>query len=252
MKIERQQIVDAAIDLLDEVGLDEMTTRRLAEKLHVQQPALYWHFASKRALVNAMGQEILRRHHTYDVPRPGDDWRHFVAENSRSLRRALLAHRDGGRLHAGAEAEIEDFVKLEAQLRCLVDAGFPIELATLALISVGRFALGSAIDEQAEQVEARVWDQAELDQAAAKLPLFGKSLRYYRKNGPEAAFEAGLEVIVAGLEAELAAAKKKRRARKAAARARGAATGSPPSPGKRRGGPSGGAPKRRPVAGPVR
>ncbi len=225
MKLERQQIIDAAIDLLDQVGLDDLTTRRLAEKLHVQQPALYWHFASKRALVNAMGQEILRRHHTYDVPRRGDDWRRFVSENSRSLRRALLAHRDGGRLHAGSEAEAEDFVKLESQLRCLVDAGFPTELATLALISVGRFALGSAIDEQAEKEEQRVWSQSELDAAAAKLPLFGKSLRYYRKNGPEAAFEAGLRLIVAGLEAELATAKKKQRARASARRARKASAG---------------------------
>ncbi|MEJ0011335.1 MAG: TetR/AcrR family transcriptional regulator C-terminal domain-containing protein [Bauldia sp.] len=225
MKLERQQIIDAAIGLLDEVGLDDLTTRRLADRLHVQQPALYWHFASKRALVNAMGQEILRRHHTYEVPRPGDDWRRFIGENARSLRRALLAHRDGGRLHAGAEAEVEDFVRLESQLRCLVDAGFPVEIATLALISAGRFALGSAIDEQAEQAEERVWGQEELAAAAAKLPLFGKSLRYYRKNGPEAAFEAGLTLIVAGLEVELAGAKRKRRARAGARKARKASAG---------------------------
>jgi TetR/AcrR family transcriptional regulator, tetracycline repressor protein len=212
MKLERQQIIDAAIDLLDEVGLDDLTTRRLAERLHVQQPALYWHFASKRALVNAMGQEILRRHHAYDVPRPGDDWRRFVVENARSLRRALLAHRDGGRLHAGAEAEVEEFTRLEGQLQCLVDGGFPLEIATLALISSGRFALGSAIDEQAEQAE-RVWEQPELDAAAEGLPLFGKSLRYYRKNGPEAAFEAGLKLIVAGLEAELTRVNREKRKR---------------------------------------
>jgi hypothetical protein len=89
-----------------------------------------------------------------------------------------------------------------------------VELATLALISVGRFALGSAIDEQAEQAEERVWTQAELDAAAAELPLFGRSLRYYRKNGPEAAFEAGLALIVAGLEVRLAAARKPARGRR--------------------------------------
>jgi TetR/AcrR family tetracycline transcriptional repressor len=220
MKLERQQILDAAIDLLDEVGLDDLTTRRLAEKLGVQQPALYWHFKSKRALVNAMGQEILRRHHAYDTPVPGDDWRRFIVANARSLRKALLAHRDGGRLHVGTEAEVEDFARLESQLRCLTDGGFPLEMATLALITVGRFALGSAIDEQTEQTEERVWRPAELDAAAKGLPLFGKAIRYYRKNGPEAAFEAGLAYIVAGLEAELTVVKKKRAARRDDARRR--------------------------------
>jgi TetR/AcrR family tetracycline transcriptional repressor len=220
MKLERQQILDAAIDLLDEVGLDDLTTRRLAEKLGVQQPALYWHFKSKRALVNAMGQEILRRHHAYDTPAPGDDWRRFIVANARSLRKALLAHRDGGRLHVGTEAEVGDFARLEKQLCCLTEAGFPLEVATLALITVGRFALGSAIDEQSEQTEERVWRPSELDAATAGLPTFGKAIRYYRKNGPEAAFEAGLAYIVAGLDGKRREAARKAPPRRKPARAK--------------------------------
>ncbi|HEY8310696.1 MAG TPA: TetR family transcriptional regulator, partial [Gemmatimonadaceae bacterium] len=36
-------IVRSALDLLNEVGLDAFTTRRLAERLGVKQPAIYWH-----------------------------------------------------------------------------------------------------------------------------------------------------------------------------------------------------------------
>ena len=49
MAIEREKILDAALMLINEVGLDKFTTRRLAERLGVQQPALYWHFRSKSA-----------------------------------------------------------------------------------------------------------------------------------------------------------------------------------------------------------
>ena len=53
MKIDRARIVDEALQLLNEIGMDEFTTRELARRLGVRQPALYWHFASKRALLDA-------------------------------------------------------------------------------------------------------------------------------------------------------------------------------------------------------
>ena len=37
------QLVQAAIALLDEHGLDGLTTRGLAARLGVQSPALYWY-----------------------------------------------------------------------------------------------------------------------------------------------------------------------------------------------------------------
>ena len=60
MKLDRDVILQAALSLLDEVGMDKLSTRLLAERLGVQQPALYWHFKNKRALLDAMNGEILR------------------------------------------------------------------------------------------------------------------------------------------------------------------------------------------------
>ena len=54
MKVDRAQIVDEALKLLNEVGIDALSTRLLADRLNVRQPALYWHFKSKRALIEAM------------------------------------------------------------------------------------------------------------------------------------------------------------------------------------------------------
>nr|BFE78795.1 hypothetical protein GCM10020093_013960 [Planobispora longispora] len=55
----RQIIVDAALRLLDEAGLEGLTVRRLAAELGVQSPALYWHFRTKQELLNGMAGVIV-------------------------------------------------------------------------------------------------------------------------------------------------------------------------------------------------
>ncbi len=45
-KLQPNTVIRAALDLLNEVGVDGLTTRKLAERLGVQQPAL-WHVENK-------------------------------------------------------------------------------------------------------------------------------------------------------------------------------------------------------------
>ena len=47
MALSRDEVLAGAMRVLDEVGLDGLTMRRLAKKLRVQPGALYWHFADK-------------------------------------------------------------------------------------------------------------------------------------------------------------------------------------------------------------
>jgi len=205
MKLEREQIIHTAIALLDEVGIDELTTRKLAQRLGVQQPALYWHFKNKRALLDAMNNAMLAQHHFHARPMPGDDWKSFVLGNARSFRHALLAHRDGGMVHAGANAIPNDLERLEAQARILVNAGFPLDIAAYALVTIGRFVLGGVIDEQADQQEGGELQAGDLDANTAELPLVREALRLYREGGHEASFETGLALIVEGMEVRLRA-----------------------------------------------
>ncbi len=57
-KLDKGTVIAAALELLNEVGMDNLTTRKLAERLKVQQPALYWHFQNKRALLDALAEAI--------------------------------------------------------------------------------------------------------------------------------------------------------------------------------------------------
>lgn len=60
-RIDRRQVVDTALRLLNEVGLDGLTLRRIAKELNVQAPALYWHFKNKQELLDEMATEMFRR-----------------------------------------------------------------------------------------------------------------------------------------------------------------------------------------------
>jgi AcrR family transcriptional regulator len=95
--LDQVQIVRAALALLDEVGLDELTMRRLAERLGVKAASLYRHVRDKDELLVLLGVEI-----SGEIPLVSGTgpWREQLIDMARNVRRGLLAHRDAARLLA--------------------------------------------------------------------------------------------------------------------------------------------------------
>ncbi|MEQ1901717.1 MAG: TetR/AcrR family transcriptional regulator C-terminal domain-containing protein [Devosia sp.] len=203
MAIARDQIVAAAIALLDEVGLDLFTTRKLADRLGVQQPALYWHFKNKRELLDAVNEAIMIDGHIKRTPSPGQSWQEFVKANARSFRVSLLAHRDAARIHAGTRPGPSDLEGVEAQLRLYFDAGFDDATAAYTGIAISRYVLGSVLEEQAEMERP----EEPLDKSFDDYPTLKRLVETYLVNNwvnaDEQTFELGLDLIIDGLEAKL-------------------------------------------------
>jgi len=59
--LSRERIVDAAIDLLDEVGAEGLTFRELASRLSTGAGAIYWHVDGKDTLLAAATDAIVTR-----------------------------------------------------------------------------------------------------------------------------------------------------------------------------------------------
>ena len=60
MALDRQVILQQAFAVLNDSGLEGLTLRRLAGRLNVKAPAIYWHFKDKQDLLDEMATEVLR------------------------------------------------------------------------------------------------------------------------------------------------------------------------------------------------
>jgi len=153
-------IVQAALDLLDEVGMDGLTVRALAARLGVQAPALYWHVRSKQALLDEMATRIWRDVGDVVAALPDDlPWREVMAAYAEAVREALLGHRDGAKAFSGTTLTDPDLVRRQEQtFENLIRQGFTLADATRGLVLVHNFTIGFCIEEQTARQAAAAGD----------------------------------------------------------------------------------------------
>lgn len=143
----RELLIETGLRLLDEVGLDGLTVRRLATELGVQSPALYWHLRNKQELLDGMADAI-----TLGVgmggPRDGETWPTWLARRGHNRRQSLLAHRDGARLVADARLGPATLRLFDEELAAMVGCGFTPVLAVRTIGAVAHYVSGFVLQEQ--------------------------------------------------------------------------------------------------------
>ena len=144
-------IVQAALDLLDEAGMDGLTVRALASRLGVQAPALYWHVPSKQALLDEMATRIWRRIGDVMAGLPSDlPWREVMATYAATVRKELLGHRDGAKAFSGTTLTDPAVIRRqEATFENLIRQGFTLPDAVRGLLLLHNFTIGFCVEEQA-------------------------------------------------------------------------------------------------------
>jgi AcrR family transcriptional regulator len=115
----REHIVSAALDLLDEAGLEGLTMRALAERMGVRAASLYYHIRDKEQLLGLLAVAILG-----EVPEPASDlpWRAQLETFASDYRRVLQSHRDAARIMIVAQPAAPRLY--ERLVRSLLAAGF--------------------------------------------------------------------------------------------------------------------------------
>src|SRR5262249_51858178 len=139
------QIVRAALELLDDVGLDELTMRRLAERLGVKTAAPYRHGQNKDEWLALLGDEI-----SGEIPLTAGtgSWRQQLVQIAWNVRRGLLAHRDAARVMANSPPiGPRRLQHIEAVLRVLRDARLTDRDAAYAAYHLNNFVTEFAADE---------------------------------------------------------------------------------------------------------
>src|SRR5215831_16089586 len=143
--LDQAQVVRAALALLDEVGLDALTMRRLAERLNVKAASLYRHVKNKEELLALLGDEMTAE---IPLPRGTGTWQERLAESAWNVRRGLLAHRDAARVLASTPpAGPRRLRHVEALLRILRAAGLKEQDAARAAYHFNNLVTEFAADE---------------------------------------------------------------------------------------------------------
>jgi AcrR family transcriptional regulator len=121
----QEQVVERAVELMAEAGLEALTLRRLATELGVSAPTLYWHVRNKRQLLDLMAEALVARAGRSSSPAHGQPWWDWLAEQARLQWRVLTAHRDAALVIAGNRPTETSLPGIEQILASLVAVGFP-------------------------------------------------------------------------------------------------------------------------------
>ena len=198
--LDRDRITRAAVELLDEVGLAGLSTRRLAAKLGVQSPTLYWHVRNKAALLDLVAEAVCADAFAIDAALP---WREQLADGLRQFRALLLAHRDvADLLRERPPTGPHRLGHIETTLRILLDAGFDEPDAAAISQLLTAHVLNSV---PAPRPEADRAELAAMRERMAGYPSLARVAPEFARQDPAAVFELGVGVILDGLAARLSA-----------------------------------------------
>ncbi|MGX7202941.1 TetR family transcriptional regulator [Enterococcus plantarum] len=149
-KLSKERIVQAAFQLLTEnPELEKLSMRKVAQKLDIKAPAIYWHVENKQALLQSMAEEIENQ---FIPPKPQENWKETIyayMENYYELYQQYPC---------AMEIEIHTIPSYPSRLRnldailgILNQAGFSIELSYMTVTSLQHLLFGMLMDSAEEK-----------------------------------------------------------------------------------------------------
>ncbi|TMR08916.1 TetR family transcriptional regulator [Nonomuraea turkmeniaca] len=208
----REEIVKAAIELLDEEGLDGLSMRKLGAKLSAGATSLYWYVANKDELLELAYDEMWGE---LTVPDPEEvGWREAASVLAYSMRQAMLRHPWSadllGRLPALGPKALQAADRMR---RVFATAGFKGMDVDYATSTVTAYVYGTTLPEVAwnNAMDRHEYDPDEmrtmLRKAARDFPDMLERVNTEMYDDPATvravAFDFGLVSVLDGLERRL-------------------------------------------------
>jgi len=207
--LDRAQIVRAALELLEEEGLDGISMRPVAARLGVKAASLYRHVRDKEELLTLMSDEVAG-----EIPSEvqSKDWRAAMKELAHRYRRVLLGRRDAARLMAATPPSGPRRLKhVEVVLQVLLSAGLSETDAARAAYHANNLVTEFISDEARMAATARAMGTTRKKLLAMgqkmfrslppeEFPALTRLAGHLMEDDPEALFDYGLEVMLDGLE----------------------------------------------------
>ena len=205
LPLSRDRILQAALELVDEGGIESLTMRKLGQTLGFEAMSLYNHVANNDDVLDGILDLVLDES---EVPSPAGAWDEAIRASAISVHEALRRHpwscallMSPGRIRP---ARLRYMDSLLGRLR---EAGFSAETTYSAYHVLDGHIFGFSLWETshtytAEEVSSL---EAKFEQTitADAFPYLHEHAQQHFSEGPHrevGAFELGLDLIVDGLE----------------------------------------------------
>jgi AcrR family transcriptional regulator len=194
--LSRRGIAEEALKLVEEEGVEALTTRRLAKRLGVKDPSLYNHIAGRDDLLDEMTSLIYEYVAGANLDDP--DWRVALTEFARAYRRAFDVQPQLVAIIASRP------VRSRVALRAYDEAfaafarfGWTPQFSATVMAAIDYLVLGSAIE-----TFKGGFDRPS-DEYAEDFPHLAAALKASRDvDVDQLGFELGLAALIAKVEAE--------------------------------------------------
>ncbi len=198
-RLSRDAILDAALAIIDDGGLEACTMRAVAADLGVEAMSLYWHVPGKEALLDGVVVRILSQAPPYEH---SPEWRTELNGVAHATRAILLQHPNAIPLLAGRAlgSYAAASARVETAIETLERSGFDRATAIRASRTVYRYVVGFVMVEGSQRPNAHL--------PASTIPMPSEILAEVADSvtaEPSAdLFEYGLQTMLDGLGVALA------------------------------------------------
>lgn len=203
--LNQEIIIQAAIKLADDGGLDGLSMRKLGRELGVEAMALYHHFASKGELVDGM---IDRIHGEINAPQGNVGWKEFMQKRAESAFEVLLMHPWAASImESGVNPGPSTLRDSDNCMKSFRNAGFSIPMTVHAVTVLNIYTYGAAetysrlnftSSQEAAEFSATIKDQFPIEE----YPYLGEIITQHMMTASYDArdeFEFGLNLILDGI-----------------------------------------------------
>ena len=196
----RGRIVEAAIKIIDDEGLEALSMRRLGTALGVNPMAAYYHVPSKAALYDLVLEALMAEVDMSAID-PAAPPSEQLKQGARAYRRAILAHPRAIPVLAMRSLRTAAALRpVEPLLGILYAAGLSPSEALAAVDCIAQYILGGTVGFYHHVVDSETAEQREFEELdPGELPNLSRMIAEGRYAGFDAEFEFGLEAMVRGL-----------------------------------------------------
>ena len=204
--LSRDHVLEGAVALADEIGIEALTIRKLATALGTKPMTIYHYVSSKDEIIDGMVERVFAE---IERPSTGDDWLAAIRGRCVSAREALVRHPWAAPLmESRTSPGPENLGHHDAVIACLRRGGLDWQSTAHAYATLDAFIYGFALQEVAlpqqaegEFVEAAHEIAADFD-AEAYPNLVEFTVEHVFKPGYEFSdsFDYGLDLILEGFD----------------------------------------------------